>query len=104
METAAMNYKDAENYSWSDVRMAGALIGRLPLPVHIPLNKPFQDDLMICDAALNVWLLPVPPNMKANSIECEQIRNSMKVNADGGFGRPFRSKGTFQRHLGRSRG
>lgn len=74
-----MNYKDAENYSWSDIRMAGAPIGRLPLPVHIPLNKPFQGDLMICDAALNVWLLPVPPDMKANSIECAQIRNTMKV-------------------------
>ena len=74
-----MNYRDAEKHGWSDVREAGMPVGHLPLPVHIPLNKPFQGDLTICDTAMNAWLLPVPPDMKSNSIECSQIRNTLKV-------------------------
>ncbi|MBP5641055.1 MAG: hypothetical protein J6X55_16360 [Victivallales bacterium] len=74
-----MNYRDAEHFGWSNVREAGVPMGRLPLPVHIPLNKPFQSDLIICDAAMNAWLMPVPPNMTTHSVECAQIRNTMKV-------------------------
>ena len=74
-----MNYHDAEKHGWSDVREAGMPVGRLPLPVHIPLNKPFQGDLMICDAAMNAWLMPVPPDMKSHSEECWKLLQELKV-------------------------
>lgn len=74
-----MRYSEAENKSWTDIQIAGLPSGKLPLPMHIPLGKPFEANQIVCDGALTAWKLAVPPDMSIRDIESWNLRNSLKT-------------------------
>lgn len=75
-----MNYQQARQSSWEELRLAGVASGRLPLSVHNPLNPAFPEDgLIYCDCAFNVYWLPVPPNLRTDTPEAAQIAKEMRI-------------------------
>ena len=69
-----MDYLHAEQASWPEVERESVYTGVRPRSVHFPLNRPYEDGLIFCDCAFNVYRLPVPPDMSIRNVDDGRIK------------------------------
>ncbi len=73
------SYKTIENMSWAQTRTAVRTDARPPYSVHMPLNLPESRLLVYCDAALNAYTVPVPPDLKTKCPEDHAVIESLRI-------------------------